>query len=101
MYTAMAGSLPRLVLRDLVKLPVAAEWKRLGLELGVPNHKLREIQSNNRHSPEFAQECLADMFDWWLNNGPNREKLTFALTTIGREELAKQFQEDGEISQGR
>ena len=82
-----------------MKLPVAAEWKRLGLELGVPNHKLHEIQYNNRHSPEFAHGCLVDMFDWWLNNGPNREKLTFALTTIGRRDLAKQFQDNGEISQ--
>ena len=82
-----------------MKLPVAAEWKRLGLELGVPNHKLREIQSNNRHSPEFAHGCLADMFDWWLNNGPTHERLARAMIAIGRGELAKQFQEDGEISQ--
>ena len=38
-------------LKDLVKLPVAAEWKHLGLRLDVPLYKLNEIQANHEHSP--------------------------------------------------
>ena len=56
-------------LKDLMKLPVAAKWKQLGVQLGVPTHTLDEIQANHENSPNFAQECLRDMFNWWLNNG--------------------------------
>jgi len=96
----MVDLLPAFELRDLVKLPVAAEWKQLGLQLGVPNHRLLQIQCNNQHSPYIAQECLTDMFDWWLNNDsdPTHEKLARALIAIRKGELAKQFQ-DGEINQ--
>ena len=95
----MVDLLPALELRDLVKLPVAAKWRQLGLQLGVPHHRLLQIQANNQHSPDFAQECLTEMLDWWLNNGPTHEKLACALIAIGKGELAKQFQVDGEISQ--
>ena len=54
----------QLELNDLVKLPVAAKWKQLGVQLGVPTHKLDEIQANHEHSPNFAPECLSDMFTW-------------------------------------
>ena len=97
--TAMVDLLPALELRDLVKLPVAAKWRQLGLQLGVPHHRLLQIHANNQHSPDFAQECLTEMLDWWLNNGPTHEKLARALIAIGKGELAKQFQVDGEISQ--
>ena len=72
-------------LKDLVKLPVAAKWKQLGVQLGVPTHKLDEIQANHEHSPNFAQECLSDMFTWWLNNGRDvtKERLERSLRDIG------------------
>ena len=86
-------------LKDLVKLPVAAEWKQLGIQLGVPMHRLRRIQANNSSYPDSTQECLTDMFDWWLNNGRDKtyERLARALNTIGKRELARQFHESGEI----
>lgn len=66
---------------------MASEWKQLGLQLGVPNHRLLQIQANNQHSPDFAQECLTDMFHWWLNNGHNvkHKRLASALIAIGKE----------------
>ena len=92
-------AVPPSALKDLVELPVAAEWKQLGLQLGVPLHRLRRIQANNSNCPDFAQECLTDMFDWWLNNGHDKtyERLERALNTIGKRELARQFHESGEI----
>ena len=75
---------PSLELKDLVKLPVAAKWKDLGVQLGVPTHKLDEIQADQKNSPHVSQECLRDMFDWWLNNGHDvtKEKLDRALRDI-------------------
>ena len=49
----------------------AADWRQLGLHLGVPNDKLREIQANHAGHPSQCQLCLTDMFDWWLKNTPN------------------------------
>jgi len=40
-------AVPPSALKDLVKLPVAAKWKQLGLQLGVPMHRLQQIQANN------------------------------------------------------
>ena len=80
-------------LKDLVKLPVAAEWKQLGVQLGVPVHTLDEIQANHENSPNFVQECLRDMFYWWLNNGRDvtQERLECGLRDIGKTRLAKEF----------
>ena len=85
-------------LKDLVKLPVAAEWKQLGVQLGVPTHMLDEIQANHENSPNFAQECLRDMFNWWLNNGRDvtPEKLECGLRDIGKTQLATQQHSHGE-----
>ena len=85
-------------LKDLVKLPVAAEWKQLGVQLCVPTHMLDEIQANHENSPNFAQECLRDMFNWWLNNGRDvtPEKLECGLRDIGKTQLATQQHSHGE-----
>ena len=86
-------AVPSSALKDLVKLPVAAEWRQLGVQLGVPIHTLDEIQANHEHSPNFAQECLSDMFTWWLNNGHDvtYERLECGLRDIGETRMAKQF----------
>ena len=86
-----------------MKLPVAAEWKQLGLQLGVPLHKLNEIQANNRNCPDFAQECLTDMFYWWVKNGRDStsERLEHGLRDIGKTRLAIQFRKQhSQISHG-
>ena len=50
---------------------MAADWRQLGLRLGVPNDKLKEIQANHAGHPNQCQLCLTDIFDWWLRNAPN------------------------------
>ena len=76
-----------LEMKDLMKLPVAAQWKDLGVQLGVPKHVLDEIQADQKNSPHVSRECLRDMFDWWLNNGLDvtHERLDRALGDIGEE----------------
>ena len=93
---------PPLELKDLVKLPVAAEWKQLGVQLGVPTHTLDEIQANHENSPNFSQECLRDMFNWWLNNGHDTtcERLEHGLRDIGETRLAKEFNQQHSSSIG-
>ena len=82
-------------LKDLMKLPVAAKWRQLGVQLGVPIHTLDEIQANHEHSPNIAQECLRDMFTWWLNNGRDvtQERVVYGLRDIGKRTLATKFHE--------
>ena len=99
-------AIPLSELKDLVKLPVAADWRQLGLQLGVPLHRLRRIQANNRNCPDFAQECLTDMFTWWLNNGRDTtyERLECGLRGIGETRLATQLREqysNGEMKSSR
>ena len=86
-------AIPRSALKDLVKLPVAAKWRRLGLQLGVPLHKLNDIQANHENSRDFVQECLIDMFDWWLNNDddPTYERLSRGIRGIGERKLVTCF----------
>ena len=54
---------------------------------------MRSVQANHEHSPNFAQECLSDMFTWWLNNGHDvtYERLECGLRDIGETRMAKQF----------
>ena len=80
-------------LKDLVNLPVAPEWRRLGLQLGVPAHKLDEIQLRHGNSPNFAQDCLRDMFVWWLNNDhdTNYERLARGIRDIEKMRLVTRF----------
>ena len=95
-------AVPSSALKDLVKLPVAAEWKQLGVQLGVPIHTLDEIQANHEHSPNFAQECLSDMFTWWLKNGRDTtyERLECGLRDVGETRLAQQFHQQRSNSSG-
>ena len=89
--SAMAVSPPDL--KDLMNLPVASEWRQLGLQLGVPAHKLNEIQLKHGNSPNFAQDCLRDMFDWWLNNdhNTNYERLAHGIRDIEKIRLVTRF----------
>ena len=90
-------------LKDLVKLPVAAKWKQLGVQLAVPAHTLNEIQANHEYSPNFTQECLSDMFTWWLKNGHDTtyERLERGLRDIGETRMAKQFHQQHSNSSGK
>ena len=77
-------------LAKLVNLPVCAEWRSLGLQLGVPPDQLDTIQSNCAHDPNHAKQCLTNMFTWWLKSSgdPTYENLANALNSIDRSDLA-------------
>ena len=77
-------------LAQLTNLPVAAEWRILGVKLGVPSHQLNTIQNNCAHYHDYTNQCLTSMFEWWLRNSYEctYESLATALNTIGRRDLA-------------
>ena len=76
-------------LPKLAQLPVAPDWWSLGVQLGLPLDRLRNIQYNNVQYPDSCNRCLTDMFDWWLNNDCDStyENLATALGAIGRRDL--------------
>jgi len=41
----------------------AADWREIGVELGLTDAKLRAIRKNNPHS---VKDCCNDMFSEWL-----------------------------------
>ena len=65
-------------LRDVT----AADWFRLGVQLGIKTAKLREIETDH---PRDVQRCKLEVLDWWLRNMPqvSWEKLANALHKIG------------------
>ena len=75
----------------LSNLPVAAEWMRLGLQLGVPGYQLDTIQTDHAGQPCLSARCLCSMFDWWLNNSdsPTPRQLATALSTIEKRDVAE------------
>jgi len=64
----------------------AADWKDIGLELGLQLYTLNNIQKNN-HS--IVEECLKDVLDKWLTLTPNATwgTLEIALTNVKRQQL--------------
>ena len=84
-HVVLITDLPR-----LTNLPVAAKWRSLGLELGVPLDQLNTIQSNCVHYSDHTSRCLTDMFDWWLKSDceSTYESLATALDAIGKRDLA-------------
>lgn len=60
-----------LELKDLVHLlhHRTAQWRALGLQLGVPKHVLDTIQSNHAGYPDMAQSCLTATLSWCLRKG--------------------------------
>ena len=86
-------AIPSSALKVLVNLPVAAEWRRLGQQLGIPEFKLDEIQANHKHSHNFAQDCLSDMFVRWLKDDHDAtyERLARGIRDIKKIRLVTQF----------
>ena len=75
----------------LSALPVAAEWRRLGLQLRAYPHQLDAIQANHAGAPDLVTDCLTGMFEWWLRNSdsPTVQQLIDALCTIERRDVAR------------
>ena len=69
---------------------MTAEWRTLGIQLGLPPDRLRAIQSNNAQYPDMAGQCLTDMFTFWITSDciSTYEGLATALNAIDRNDLA-------------
>lgn len=66
---------------------LTTKWKEVGDHLGVPVDELDAIQQNNHGNVDMVQNCLRDMFKWWLRNR-NAEatvgRLITAVRSVGR-----------------
>ena len=83
------------------ELSDVTEWYPLGLELGVPPGKLKQIEKNHHGDTE---RCKLEMIDFWLHNtgNPSWGELAKALQKIGgRARLVQSLlQKEGESSEG-
>jgi len=70
-------------------------WFPLGLCLGVPKEKLREIYLQHREGYDAVARCLAKMVEAWLEMGRDTNWLTLAtaLWQTGRRRLATKIAE--------
>ena len=68
-------------LKDLVLIQTT-EWYDLGLQLGIEDAELEDIQSNN---PKSVRTCRREMFKAWLRitPSPSYQQLVEALQTVG------------------
>ena len=68
-------------LKDLVLIQTT-EWYDLGLQLGIEDAELEEIQSNN---PKNIRTCRREMFRAWLRitSSPSYQQLVEALLAVG------------------
>jgi len=64
----------------------AADWKGVGLELGLQFNMLKIIQKNNSQQVE---DCFEDVLDKWLQLTPKAtwRMLEVALTNVRRQQL--------------
>ena len=68
---------------------IAAKWRSIGIQLGVPDHELDTIQANHRADPHMVQNCLSRIFNWWLKNERDitPEKLAQAIHTVDEHKI--------------
>jgi len=76
-------------MRDLnryVTKKFAADWKDIGLELGLQLDTLKIIKKNN---PQQAEDCFEEVLDKWIKLNPNAtwKTLEVALTNVRRQQL--------------
>ena len=73
----------------------ASLWKSIGVQLGVPGHKLDTIQANHSGHPHMVQNCLSSVFDWWLKNEQDitPEKLAQAIHIVGEYEVEREIKQ--------
>ena len=56
-------------MRDLNRYIVeqqAAQWERLGLELGLKDYHIANISKDNEHNPNRSVTCCSKMLQIWL-----------------------------------
>ena len=74
---------------------MATKWKEVGIHLGVPVDQLDAIQLDNRGGIDTSQNCLNNMFIWWLRSGKEKtvDKLITAVHAVGRHDVEKKINE--------
>ena len=81
--------------QQLVKqLQEVDDWYTLGVALGVPVPRLREIQRSNQ--AEGVGRWKVDMFEYWLNLNPTAswKDVTRALEQLGHISLAARLKSE-------
>ena len=76
-------------MRDLnryVTRKFAAEWKKVGIELGLKLDVLKIIEKNY---PQQTEDCFQEVIDRWLRSTPDVtwRTLEVALTNVNRQQL--------------
>ena len=74
-------------MRDLNRYIVeqqAAQWERLGLELGLEDYHIANISKDNEHNPSRSVTCRREMLQKWLREipSPSWSKLDDAIKKI-------------------
>ena len=85
MYIILNNSDEALDIRFLTGLKqLVTKWKAVGDHLGVPDSELDAIQNNNSGHVHRNEDCLREMFLWWLRNGTDvtARKLAKALHDV-------------------
>ena len=65
----------------------ASDWKSIGLELGIDNHSLKNIKTDN---PKDCVACLQETLEKWMEidtEGVTWKILELALTNVNRANL--------------
>ena len=77
--------------RDLNHVGVTAEWRQLGVELGVSTVTLDEVEYDHKHGG--IREVRSKMFEAWLKEGDQQQvtwrTLIRALEQIGLADKAE------------
>ena len=71
-------------LRSKYVTQYAAQWEKLGLELGLKDYHIANISENNARHPRRVEECCTAMFEQWLKEtqSPTWGKLDDAVKNI-------------------
>jgi len=66
-------------------------WHKLGIQLGVPDYELSQIQSNY---PRDNSRCKSEMLSYWFNNAEQQswDVIADALGEINHRRLANEIQ---------
>ena len=86
-FSGVPSTCVRPQLKDLVLIQTT-EWYDLGLQLGIEDAELEEIQSNN---PKSVRACRREMFRAWLRitPSPSYQQLVEALLAVGETSKAE------------
>ena len=74
-----------------------SEWFNLGIQLGVKDATLRDIEANHKGD---VQRCKTEMLSVWLQSGPTnpRKKLAATLENMGKKMLAQRILQLGKCN---